>query len=93
VDIEGAEYVMLQGALATLQQTPRPIWMVEIVSTEHQPAGVSVNPQLVSTFECFFEHGYLAVTADSRQIPIDLQNVQSVASLQSVFSTHNFIFR
>jgi FkbM family methyltransferase len=30
VDVEGAEYAMLQGAMSTLAHQPRPTWMVEI---------------------------------------------------------------
>lgn len=93
VDVEGAEYTMLQGATATLQHVPRPTWMVEIGSTTHQPEGVTVNPFLVSTFSCFFEKGYVATTADAANRPIDPSLVCSVAEGHSEFGTHNFIFR
>jgi FkbM family methyltransferase len=40
VDIEGAEKYMLAGAAKMLAREPRPIWMVEISISEHQPKGV-----------------------------------------------------
>jgi hypothetical protein len=93
VDVEGAEYAMLQGATQTLQNDPRPIWMMEIGSIEHQPSGVSVNPNLVPTFEIFFERGYTAVTADEASVTIDLGKVSAVVKGKADFGTHNFVFR
>ncbi len=92
VDVEGAEYAMLQGALNTLQHMPRPIWMVEIGSTTHQPEGSAVNPNLEATFEVFFKHGYGAKTADSRRIHVDAEHVSAVAKGDSGFGVHNFVF-
>ena len=36
VDIEGAEFMMLQGAKQTLMNETRPIWMMEISTTDHR---------------------------------------------------------
>ena len=93
VDVEGAEYAMLQGALKTLQHEPRPIWMMEIGSTTHQPEGVAVNPNLEATFNLFFERGYAATTADSRRVPIDAEQVRAVTKGVGEFGVHNFVFR
>lgn len=65
VDVEGSEFLMLQGAVATLERQPRPTWRVEISLHEHQPNGV--NSRFIETFEIFFKHGYRAFTADDRQ--------------------------
>lgn len=93
VDIEGAEYLMLQGANQLLHRTPKPIWMVEIATTEHQPKGVRLNPYLLSTFELFWEAGYEAWTVDSNPRKITLEDIQAVVSLgKDEFKTHNFIF-
>ena len=73
VDVEGAEYAMLQGAVKTLQHEPRPIWMMEIGSITHQPEGVAVNPNLEVMFNMFFEQGYVATTADSRRMHVDAE--------------------
>jgi FkbM family methyltransferase len=68
IDVEGAEKRMLDGAGRALAAEPRPIWMVEITVTEHQPTGSAVNPQLLATFDAFWRHGYEAWTGrqDSR---------------------------
>ena len=60
IDIEGFEYDLLKGAKKLLAMEPRPLWMVEIVSTEHQPSGRAKNPNFLPTFELFWQHGYEA---------------------------------
>ena len=93
VDVEGAELAMLQGAAQTLQNDPSPIWMMEISSTEHQPSGVSVNTNLVPTFEIFLSGGYRAVTADEARTTVDSEKLRAVSEGAAVFETHNFVFR
>ena len=93
VDVDGAEYSLLQGSRETLQCKPRPIWFMEIVTTTNQPKGIHVNPNLVATFETFFANGYKAVTADLQQNPVSFQEVNAVAEGKLDFTTQNFIFR
>lgn len=93
VDVEGAKYAMLCGAMKTLQHAPRPLWMVDVGSTTHQPEGVTVNPHLVSTFDLFFDHGYAASTADADHKPVDPSMVRRVYEGRDEFGTHNFLFR
>lgn len=93
VDIEGAEFMMLQGAVQALQNEPRPIWMMEISTTEHQPAGTSMNPNFEKTFDIFFECGYCAFTANSEAKKLDKHEISSIAAQQKRLATHNFVFR
>lgn len=92
VDIEGAELMMLQGSDLTLKSEPRPIWMMEITTTEHQPNG-AMNPNFIKTFDVFFENGYDAYTGDEENIKIDKPYIESVVSKQQQLKTHNFIFK
>ena len=92
VDIEGAEFMMLQGSKQTLINEPRAIWLMEISSTEHQPAGASMNPHFAKTFELFFAQGYRAFTADEAAIEITPAIVQKVVVGAQRLSTHNFVF-
>jgi FkbM family methyltransferase len=91
VDIEGAEFMMLQGANQVLINEPRPIWLVEIASTEHQPAGVATNPY-AKTFELFFAQGYRAFTADEAAIEITPAIIEKVVVGSQRLGTHNFLF-
>lgn len=91
VDIEGAEYMMLQGASKILQNDPPPIWMIEISTTENQPAG-ALNPYLLKTFDLFFNNGYEAVTADSVGRKIDRTDINAVINEGASVPTYNFIF-
>jgi FkbM family methyltransferase len=68
VDVEGAEYSVLQGAASTLARTPAPHWILEICFTEHFPSGI--NPHFEAIFRLFWEHGYTAraVGPDDREV-------------------------
>lgn len=93
VDIEGSEYMLLQGAAKTLTNNPKPIWIMEISTTEHQPKGVYMNPNFIKTFTLFFKHGYRAFTADLNEIEIHRHNIDEVINGLVHLNTNNFIFR
>ncbi|MCC7361494.1 MAG: FkbM family methyltransferase [Anaerolineales bacterium] len=93
VDIEGAEKQMLEGASTFLCFEPKPIWMVEISVSEHQPQGTKVNANLLETFQIFWARGYEAWTANKqcRQVhPEELEAI--VTSGNDTLHTHNFLF-
>jgi len=92
-DIEGAEYMMLQGAKNTLMNSVRPIWVLEVSSTEHQPDGVEINPAFIKTFKTFFDSGYKAYTIGSSVREVTLHDVESIAKKEISIETHNFVFR
>lgn len=93
VDIEGAELMMLQGALETLVCDPRPVWIVEISTAEHQPSGITINPNLIETFEMFFSRGYRAFTVDDQLSEVTFEMVNEISNDKRNFTTHNFLFR
>lgn len=92
VDIEGAEKWMLEGATKILTSEPKPIWLVEINSTEHQPQGVKINPSFKNTFQIFFEHHYQAFTANPAMIPVTTESINLVLNGSQIMDTHNFMF-
>jgi FkbM family methyltransferase len=92
VDIEGAEPMMLQGATQTLEHAPRPIWMVEICTTENQPTGTAINPNVWQTFEMFFSRGYRAWTADDQKAEVTSDLAKSIARYRREVQTQNFLF-
>ena len=92
VDIEGADWMMLQGAKQTLVSEPRPIWMIEISANEHQPAGVVINPNFAKTFELFFSHSYQAFMADETTVQISNNIIERVIDGSQKLSQHNFVF-
>jgi FkbM family methyltransferase len=93
VDIEGAEFMMLQGGKQTLMNEPRPIWLMEISSSEHQPAGITLNPRFGETFGVFFDNGYQVFTANAETEEITPLIVQEVVAGRRKLNTHNFVFR
>lgn len=93
MDIEGAEFFALQGASRLIRQEPNPIWVIEICVRDHQPKNVSINPNLVATFSCFWENGYDAYTATRTPRIVTKDELMSIASSgENTTGTHNFIF-
>jgi FkbM family methyltransferase len=68
IDVEGAEYQVLKGALMTLALSPKPIWLLEICLEEFHPEGY--NPDFLKIFELFWSYGYQAFTATINPRPI-----------------------
>ncbi|MDI6820866.1 MAG: FkbM family methyltransferase [Patescibacteria group bacterium] len=65
IDVEGAEYGVLNGAKELLKSDPKPIWMVEITTlTGNQPRERGINPNYLATFEIFWDAGYDAYCSD-----------------------------
>lgn len=90
-DIEGAEYAMLQGAMRTLYNDPKHIWIVEITGTQHQPEATPINPWLLETFRLFFNAGYTASTVDGERRMVDERFVES-AAVTGRLGSSNFLF-
>lgn len=93
VDIEGAEYFLLLGAKKILDNKPKPIWLIEISITEHQPKGVQINPNLLKTFQILWDCGYQSFTANEELREILPHEVNDIlnSGLDSIRSD-NFIF-
>ncbi len=92
VDVEGAEQQMLEGATKMLVNDPKPIWLVEITTKDHQPHGVEINPNFKSTFQLFFQNGYQALNADQDMSQVVMEHVDLASSGSLRFTTHNFLF-
>lgn len=93
VDIEGAEQLMLEGSSIFIAMEPKPVWLVEVSISEHQPSGIKINPNLSSTFDIFWDSGYEAWTADKKCRIIQPDEIkQIVRSGADTLHTHNFLF-
>jgi FkbM family methyltransferase len=73
IDVEGAEYPVLLGAVNVMRLQPKPTWIVEISLNEFHPEGM--NEKFQNTFELFWQYGYEATTADRRSILIQRADV------------------
>lgn len=89
--MEGAEYYVLKGALATLCRGPKPVWLLEIGLDEFHPEGC--NPDFQQIFQLFLDHGYQAFTAaaDPKSVqPVDVANWVDNGHAGS--GTFNYVF-
>jgi len=60
IDVEGAEFPVLDGANVLMTSEPKPIWMVEVVIREHHPDLENRILNATNIFERFWEAGYVA---------------------------------
>jgi FkbM family methyltransferase len=92
MDIEGAEWECLQGAVETLDRSPAPAWLIEICLTENLAPGTT-NPHFGDVFTLFRAHGYACHTVDSERREVTETDVTRwVASGHRDFGTYNFLF-
>ncbi len=96
VDVEGGELAVIKGGRRHLSMAPRPIWMVEVAVSEHLPAGLGMNPNVLATFQAFWDTGYVALKLDPRS-PLAVVGEEEVIAAQkgsrSALGTHNnFLF-
>ncbi len=93
VDVEGAERLMLEGSSQLLRMTPKPIWVVEISITEHLVGENKINPNLLQTFDIFYQNNYRVWTADKDCRSIERSEIASIVETGiNTIKTHNFIF-
>lgn len=90
IDVEGAEYGVLQGASRTLLMTPRPTWFVEIALTEFHPSGM--NPDYLNTFKLFFDAGYKVHTADTAHVAVTPEMVAGWVAARKAPPMFNYVF-
>jgi FkbM family methyltransferase len=91
-DVEGAEQLLLDGATSLLANDPKPVWMVEIMVEDHQPAGVHRNPHLLTTFQTFFRSGYQAFSIGDCLRRVTAGDLEAVSTGARSLSSHNFLF-
>jgi len=93
IDVEGSELNTLKGASYHLDRKIKPIWMVEISSDDHQPQSNTINPNLLETFQIFFDRGYAAKTIEFEPKSVTLDQILKIADTKdSTLSSHNFLF-
>ena len=93
IDVEGAEKYVLEGADKFLSRQPKPLWMVEISISEHQPKGTKINPNLSSIFQIFWNNGYEAWAVGEKVRSVGAEEIKAVVETgEDTLFTHNFLF-
>jgi FkbM family methyltransferase len=93
MDVEGSELNILQGATETLQRSPHPTWLVEIVLADELVPG-GINHNFARTFECFWEFGYECRTLNENFDLVTSETLKRWVAEGHVSSgLHDFLFR
>lgn len=91
IDVEGAEYDVLKGSLATIGKNPKPTWLIEICLTENQPHGL--NPNFQNTFDLFWRNGYTVFSLEDNYRVVTPGDVQRwVDNRSRDFGYVNYLF-
>lgn len=91
VDVEGAEYGVLRGGLATMARQPAPAWLLEVCLQEFHPDGA--NPDFPEIFRLFREYGYSAYAiADTVQAVSHAEIERWWRDRRSGIATFNYLF-
>jgi FkbM family methyltransferase len=91
IDVEGAEYSVLKGAIHTLARQVKPVWLLEVCFDEFHPNGI--NPDYAAIFQLFDSFGYQAYTAKIDPVRITLSQVsESMLSKTRLVDTFNYVF-
>ncbi len=91
IDVEGAEFGVLQGAGQVMRRQPSPTWMVEVCLTEFHPTGM--NPYFLETFERFWDLGYEARLANQSGRVVTREDVRRWADAKKTDDgVFNYLF-
>lgn len=90
IDVEGAEYAVLEGGGSIVAMSPRPRWLLEICLSEHHPAGL--NPNYARTFERCWHNGYEARTTDKESRIVSPADVKRWLISRPCAFGHNYVF-
>jgi FkbM family methyltransferase len=93
IDVEGAELGVLKGAAKLLDNKAKANWMVEICIDDHHASVGSKNPNLLETFQCFTQKGYLAYAVGKTLRHVTIEEVTNIENGgKNTIGVHNFFF-
>jgi FkbM family methyltransferase len=91
IDVEGAEFHVLKGAINTLNRKIKPTWFLEICLDQFHPD--ALNKNFLETFQLFFDSGYDAYIADKEKTAVTIEDVRNwVINRSTVHSEFNYVF-
>jgi FkbM family methyltransferase len=92
MDVEGFELDVLAGAAKTLDFSPKPTWLVEILFRDDLiPGGIS--QKFAEAFEVFWKHGYQCRKLDSSKYLVSQADVTRwIANGSMESDMHDFMF-
>lgn len=90
IDVEGAEFFVLEGALSTIKRK-KATWLIEVCFDEYHSEGI--NPKFKETFNLFADNGYKILTADKNKNIVELDHINLwLTSKSKPIGTSNYLF-
>lgn len=90
VDVEGAEYNVLRGAVNAVKHLPKPKWLIEVTLNEYYPD--KINPDYQNIFDFFWKNGYKIYTANKEQRLVSPDDVARwIKNKKNDFGVINYI--
>jgi len=91
IDVEGAEYGVMKGAMHSLARSPSPAWLLEVCLQEFHPDGA--NPDFIGIFRLFWEAGYRAYAVEQPLRALSQAEVEGWwTERRSAGETFNYLF-
>ena len=92
MDVEGFELPALHGATALLSASPKPVWIIEVISHFGRADAPRLNPDYVETFALMQAAGYDAYRIDVGLVRVSLADAKAVAAKPARDGLINFLF-
>ncbi len=93
MDVEGFELHALRGASTLINAPTKPIWMIEISLSRHQPDGSTLSETAGATFEIMKTAGYEAYEVGETLIPHEWDVIEAACRGEPTpIQWHNFVF-
>lgn len=93
IDVEGAEYNVLNGGKEFISKLRDQItFVIEVSIDEHFPEEIKINPNLVKTFNFFDSFGFSIITIEEKPQILDKSIFLEIEKNQvNILNTHNFL--
>jgi hypothetical protein len=92
MDAEGAEHDILEAAVELRNQTPKPIWQIEIFPHTDQRERNEANQIFLATFQTMWDCGYRAINLGNPELELNSETITSFLDNGEGALSPNYLF-